>query len=81
MKKRKKYAYLFGFDRSDIDQTGYLAVKDGKCLVVKDRASARRFELKKPRGDGKWVPPGKWRDFFNAEMPGWKFHLVNFYAD
>ena len=80
--KKKKYAYLFGFCKSDVDQTGYLAVDgEGKCSVVKDRAHARRFDLRRPKGAEGWAPPAKWLEFFNSEMPDWKFHLVNFYAD
>ena len=77
--KKKKYAYLFGFNRSNIDETGYLAV-DG-CRTTSDRAEARRFDLRKPRGARDWASPDKWLEFFNSEMPDWKFHIVRFFAD
>lgn len=80
--KRKKYACLYGFNRSDPNETGYFAIgPDGGYTVTKDRASAKRFDLKKPRGAEGWAPPGKWLEFFGSEMPDWKFHVVRFFAD
>ena len=65
-----KYAVLFGFRKSDIDDVGYVSVTPSGLSVVKDAADAKRFSLS---GD---AFPEKWRDFFNSELPDWKFHVV-----
>ena len=71
-----KYAVLFGFRKSDIDDVGYLSESDGRIAVQKDRSLARRFSLRRKRGEKGWASPEKWRDFFNEDMPEWKFHVI-----
>ena len=78
--KRKKKAYLFGFRKSDPDETGYLAVGGNGYSVTKDRASAFSMDPVRPRGARGWAPPSRWLEFFASEVPDWKFHVVEFYV-
>ena len=75
-KQKAKVAVLFGFNLSDEDDVGYF----GKDLsIVKDRADAKEFSLKKKKASG-FASPQKWCDFINEDDTlnhGYKFHVVN----
>lgn len=84
MKKRKKTAFMYGFRKDDVDETGYLKVLEGGGYsVVKDRADATGFETENESGRKGWGDPDRWCEFFNGEdeLKEWKFHAVRFFKD
>lgn len=75
-KKPTNYV-MFGFNKDDIDDTGYLgkSIKEGgKMSIVQDIHDAKLFPDVPP---GKSGSPKQWLDFWNLdESNNFKFHLV-----
>lgn len=69
---------MFGFNRDDIDDTGYLGKKcDMKSLVVQDIHDALLFPDKNVTGSKGFGTPEQWLEFWNTnEDNPYKFHLV-----
>ena len=81
-RKRKKLWYvLYGFNKNEENQTGYLSFKETpkfKYEVVDDVDLARYFPAENYDKASDFASPDKWLKFFNKEreLVDWKFHLI-----
>lgn len=75
-----KVAYMFGYDRSSQDRTGWLKVTPEGYEIVNDRSGATRFETDNVSGKKGWGSPDQWKEFFNSEdeLSCWRFHVVKY---
>jgi hypothetical protein len=75
-----KVAYMFGYDRSSPDKTGWLKVTGSGYEIADDRSGATPFETENVSGRKGWGSPEQWKDFFNSEdeLSGWRFHVVKY---
>lgn len=70
----RKYSVLFGFDKDNPDETGFV----GERGVTKDIFQAVLFERKNYRRIRGWRDPDAWARFFEEETEynGWKLHPI-----
>lgn len=75
-RKQPKYYVLFGFNKSDKDETGYF---DDNNQITPELSCAKLFPSENIFGIKGFGKPEKWVEFINTDKSlnkGYKFHLV-----
>jgi len=80
-KSKKRWYVLYGFNKNEESQTGYLSFKEApsfKYEIVDDADLARYFPAENYDKASDFASPDKWLKFFNKEheLSDWKFHLI-----
>jgi len=81
-KNEEDWFVLMGFDRTDKDQQGFLAMNDGKGFasykITHDVHEALKFPSKNVDSLSSYGTPEQWLKFFSEEreLKNWKFHLM-----